>query len=76
MSECFREMTSKELVEKSNVDNKDLILSRMKEEDDRNHNRLERYENTISEQRYLIESYRTVLKDMIYSNGITNNFKL
>lgn len=74
--DCVREMTSKELVEESNIDNKDLILSRMKEEDYRNHSRLERYENTIADQRYLIEAYKTVLKDMIYSNGIANNFKL
>lgn len=70
--DCVREMTSKELVEESNIDNKDLILSRMKEEDLRIHKQIERYEITISEQRYMIESYRNVLKDMIYSNWLNN----
>ena len=70
--DCVREMTSKELVEESNIDNKDLILSRMKEEDLRIHKQIERYEITISEQRYMIESYRNVLKDMFYSNWLNN----
>ena len=70
MSDCVREMTSKELLEISNLDNKekDLILSRLKAESERNYSATERYEKTISEQRYLIESYRTVLADMVYSN--------
>lgn len=70
MGDCVREKTSKELIEESNLDNKDLILSRMKEEDYRNHNIIERYETTISEQRYLLEAYRTVMSDMIYSNWL------
>lgn len=70
MGDCVREKTSKELIEESNLDNKDLILSRMKEEDYRNHSRIERYETTISEQRYLLEAYRTVMSDMIYSNWL------
>lgn len=69
--ECVRELTSKELIEQSDIDNKDLILSRMKEEDYRTHQRTERYKTTISDQRYVIESYRTVLKDMIYSNWLS-----
>ena len=70
MGYCVREKTSKELIEESNLDNKDLILSRMKEEDYRNHSRIEQYETTISEQRYLLEAYRTVMSDMIYSNWL------
>lgn len=70
MGDCVREKTSKELIEESNLDNKDLILSRMKEEDYRNHSRIEQYETTISEQRYLLEAYRTVMSDMIYSNWL------
>nr|WP_291235519.1 hypothetical protein [Frisingicoccus sp.] len=70
MGDCVREKTSKELIEESNLDNKDLILSRMKEEDYRNHSIIERYETTISEQRYLLEAYRTVMSDMIYSNWL------
>lgn len=76
MSECVREMTVKEMIEESSIENKDLIISRLKDADFRNHKQLERYETTISDQRYLIEAYRTVLKDMVYSNGIDNNFKL
>ena len=71
--DCVREMTIKELIEQSNIDNKDLILQRIKEEDYKMHQRMERYETTISDQRYLIESYRTVLQDMIYS-GYLNKF--
>lgn len=65
-----REMTAKELIEKSNIDNKDLILSRMKEADYRTEKIMEVHETTISEQRYLIEAYRTVLADMVYSNWL------
>ena len=72
MSECVREMTSKELIENSNLDGKEktLILSRLEEEFERTHRIKERYENTISEQRYLIEAYRIVLTDMTYSNWL------
>ena len=65
---CVREMTAKELIEQSNIDNKDLILSRMKKEDCRTEKIMEIHETTISEQRCLIESYRLVLQDLIYSN--------
>lgn len=67
---CVREMTAKELIEQSNIDKKDLILSRMKEEDFRLHKQIERYETTISEQRYMIEAYRNVLGDLVYSNWL------
>lgn len=73
MDKCVREMTAKEIVENSDIENKDLILSRMKESDFRTHKQIERYETTISDQRYLIESYRTVLKDMVYSNWLNNS---
>lgn len=63
-----REMTSKELIEASNIENKELILSRMKSESVRTQDIINAYENTVSEQRDLIVSYRTVLTDMIYSN--------
>lgn len=72
MSECVREMTAKELIEESNLDNKDLILSRLKEAEHRTYERTEGYERELSEQRHLIEAYRTVLKDMIYSNWLSN----
>ena len=67
---CVRELTAKELVEKSNIDNKDLILSRMKEEYCRTEDRINRYEDTMNEQMNVIMAYRTVLKDMIYSNWL------
>ena len=70
MPECVREMTAKELIEESNLDNKDLILSKLKEADCRMYERTERYEHELLEQRHLIEAYRTVLKDMIYSNWV------
>ena len=67
---CVRELTSKELIEESNIDNKDLILSRMKEEYCRMEDRIKRYDDTIGEQMNVIIAYRTVLKDMIYSNWL------
>ena len=66
-------MTAKEIIEQSDIDKKDVILSRMKEKDFRTHKQIERYETTLSEQVHVIESYRTVLKDMIYSNWLNNN---
>lgn len=68
--DCVREMTAKEMIEQSDIDKKDLILSRMKEEDCYTHKRIESCVNTIDEQRHVIESYRTVLQDMIYSNWL------
>ena len=68
MSECVREMTSKELIEQSSLSNKELILQRLKSENDKVNSRIGNLEKTVIEQRNLIESYRTVLKDMVYSN--------
>ena len=74
MSEnCVRETTTKELIEESNIENKELILSRMKSEYVRTQDRINAYENTISEQRDLITAYRTVLTDMIYSNWLSQH---
>ena len=70
MSECVREMTSKELIEQSSLSNKELILQRLKSENDKVNSRIGNLEKTVIEQRNLIESYRTVLKDMIYSNWL------
>lgn len=67
---CVRELTAKELIEESNIDNKDLILSRMKEEYCRMEERIKRYDDTMGEQMNVIMAYRTVLKDMIYSNWL------
>ena len=70
MSECVREMTSKELIEQSSLSNKELILQRLKSENDKVNSRIANLEKTVIEQRNLIESYRTVLKDMVYSNWL------
>ena len=70
MSECVREMTSKELIEQSSLSNKELILQRLKSENDKVNSRIGNLEKTVIEQRNLIESYRTVLKDMVYSNWV------
>ena len=70
MSECVREMTSKELIEQSSLSNKELILQRLKSENDRFNSRIGNLEKTVIEQRNLIVSYRTVLKDMVYSNWL------
>ena len=70
MSECGREMTSKELIEQSSLSNKELILQRLKSENDKVNSIIGNLEKTVTEQRNLIESYRTVLKDMVYSNWL------
>ena len=70
MSECVREMTSKELIEQISLSNKELILQRLKSENDKVNSRIGNLEKTVIEQRNLIESYRTVLKDMVYSNWL------
>ena len=70
MSECVREMTSKELIEQSSLSNKELILERLKLENNRVDDNISYLEKTVIEQRNLIESYRTVLKDMVYSNWL------
>ena len=70
MSEYVREMTSKELIEQSSLSNKELILQRLKSENDKVNSRIGNLEKTVIEQRNLIESYRTVLKDMVYSNWL------
>ena len=66
MSECVREMTSKELIEQSSLSNKELILQRLKSEDDKVNSRIGNLEKTVIEQRNLIESYRTVLNFFIH----------
>ena len=46
MEHCVREMTAKEIIEQSDIDKKDVILQRMKEEDYRTHKLIERYYTT------------------------------
>lgn len=73
MSECVREMTAKELIEQSDLKNKDLILSRLKEFDCNMQDRINSCEKIINEQRDLLEAYRIVLSDMIYSNWLNKH---
>lgn len=70
MSEAVRELTLKELIEQSNCENKELILDRLHAEDFRICERFNSQEKEIHRQRNIIESYRTVLQDMIYSNWL------
>lgn len=72
MSEIYRELTARELIEQSDCKNKELILERLKAEDFRLHERLNSYEEEMHKQRNIIESYRTVIQDMIYSNWINH----
>lgn len=72
MERCVREMTAKEMIERSDIANKEELLSKMKEADYRTEQRIENYDKTISEQANVIVSYRTVLKDMIYSGWLNN----
>lgn len=72
MYRCVREMTAKEMIENSDIANKDELLSKMKEADYRTEQRIANYDKTISEQANVIVSYRTVLKDMIYSGWLNN----
>ena len=72
MSEICRELTARELIEQSDCKNKELILARLKVEDFRLRERLNGHEEEIHRQRNIIESYRTVLQDMIYSNRINH----
>lgn len=67
-----REMTTQELIENCNLNNntKELILQRLKEESERMNRTRENHEDTLCKQRYLIEAYRTVLADMIYSDWL------
>lgn len=70
MNEAVRELTSKELIEQSDCSDKELILSRLRAEDYSFNERLNNYEEVTTNQRNIIESYRTVLQDMIYSNWL------
>ena len=67
-----REMTTQELIENCNLNNntKELILQRLKEESELMNRTKGNYEDTLCEQRCLIEAYRTVLADMVYSNWL------
>ena len=67
MSELTRELTSRELVEDSDCKNKEIILSRMKAEDNRTMQRIDALEEERNHYIALTNAYRTVIKD-IYCN--------
>ena len=68
MSECVRELSTIELIEQSDLENKEIILQRLKEQDYCVDERINRLEKTVLEQAELIRHYRSVLKDMLKSS--------
>ena len=68
MSECVRELSTIELIEQSDLENKEIILQRLKEQYYCVDERIKRLEETVQEQAELIRHYRSVLKDMVKSS--------
>lgn len=68
MSECVRELSAIELIEQSDIKNKELILQRLKEQDYWVDDRIKRLEETVQAQAELIRHYRGVLEDTVKSN--------
>ena len=64
MDGAVREMDARELIEQSNLGNKEVILKRLKTEREWMEDRLRRAEETVIEQAELIKGYRAVLKDI------------
>lgn len=64
-NECVRELTSKELIEQSDCKNKELILSRLKAEDNRTMQRIDVLEKERNHYIVLTNAYRTALKDVV-----------
>ena len=65
MNELVRELTSRELVEDSDCKNKEIILSRMKAEDNRTMQRIDALEEERNHYIVLTDAYRTVIKDIV-----------
>ena len=72
MSEIVREKEAIELVEETNLDEhaKKLIIEKLNRDKKWFDNRFTDMEKTINEQRGIIESYRLVLEDLVYSNWL------
>ena len=68
MSECVRELSAIELIEQSDLKEKEIILQRLKEQDYWADERINRLEKTVLEQAGLIRHYRGVLKDIAKSS--------
>lgn len=64
-NECVRELTTKELIEQSDCKNKELILCRLKAEDNRTMQRINELEEERNHYIVLTDAYRTVLKDVV-----------
>lgn len=65
MDGCVRELSAIELIEQSDLKEKEIILQRLKEQDYWVNERIKRLEETVQEQAELIRHYRSVLKDML-----------
>lgn len=65
MSDICRELTSKELIEQSDCKNKDVILSRLKAEDNRTMQRIDALEEERNYLTNLTDAYRMVIKDIV-----------
>ena len=65
MSDICRELTSKELIEQSDCKNKEVILSRMKAEDNRTMQRIDALEEERNYLTNLTDAYRMVIKDIV-----------
>lgn len=65
MNELCRELTSKELIEQSDCKNKEVILSRMKAEDNRTKQRIDALEEELNHYIVLTNSYRMIIKDIV-----------
>lgn len=68
MEGTVREMNARELIEQSNLKNKEVILKRLQMEREWMEDRIKRTEETVIEQAELIKGYRAVLKDLYKTN--------
>ncbi len=68
MDGAVREMNARELIEQSNLKNKEVILKRLQMEREWMEDRIKRTEETVIEQAELIKGYRAVLKDLYKTN--------
>lgn len=65
MSDICRELTSRELIEQSDCKNKDVILNRLKVEDNRAMQRIDALEEERNYLTNLTDAYRMVIKDIV-----------
>lgn len=65
MSEICRELTVRELIEQSDCKNKEVVLSRLKAEDNRTCQRIDALEEELNHHIALTNAYRIVIKDIV-----------